>query len=324
MVDEHDEQQFLMPLSVDEFRERLTALEGEAAVDPTIFSDLDRAKLAVLRRSWFRLPTAVRQQLVTAMNELSEEQIAVNFSRALKIALHDQDPQVRAAAIAGLWEDDSEELLTYLLNDAIRDDDLAVRQAAVQALARFSQLDAEEALDPRWHTPLRGALLDLVQGDDPLEIRRRALEAVAVYAGDPTITAAIDKAYQAEDELLGVSALYAMGRNLDERWLPIIITELGSPLPAMRYEATKASGEYGDRRALPQLTELLGDADREVQLAAIGAIGRIGGNSSLTILKRLAGSDDEAIREAAEEAIDEASFVSNPIGIGGRFDPGEN
>ncbi len=71
-----------------------------------------------------------------------------------------------------------------------------------------------------------------------------------------------------------------------------------------------------DRHALG---ERLGDDDREVQLAAIGSLGQIGGSASMTILKRLATSGDEIVREAAEEALDEAAFMSNPLGPGARL-----
>ena len=309
-------------LTQEEFAARLAGLGEGATVDATIFSDLDRAKVAAARRAWPKLPLATRRQLVAAMNELAEANIEYTFGRVLKLALRDEDPVVRTGAITGLWEDEGEDLLAYLLDEAVRDEDLTVREAAVRALARFSQLVAEEEIDARWHTPLRAALLGFVRERGATELRRRALEALAVYTEDPTVTAEIERAYRSDDEPLRMSAVYAMGRNLDERWLDTILAEMDSDSPGMRYEATKASGEFGDRRAIPQLIERLGDDDREVQLAAIGAIGRIGGTASLNILKRLSSSQDDVVREAAEEAIDEASFVSNPIGVGVLFDRG--
>ncbi len=314
-----DDQQPRPELTPEEFDARLAALREGGAIDATIFSDLDRAKATATRRAWPKLSLATRRQLVAAMNELGEEKIEYNFGRVLKVALRDDDATVRRGAIDGLWEDEGEDVLAYLLDEALRDDDLAVRETALRALARFSQLIAEEEIDLRWHTPLRAALLGVVRGRDSLEARRRALEALAAYTEDPMVTAEIERAYQSADAQLQMSAVYAMGRNLDGRWLPTIIAEMDSDSPGMRYEATKASGEFGDRRAVPQLIERLGDDDREVQLAAIGALGRIGGTASLNILKRLSSSQDAVVREAAEEAIDEASFMSNPIGVGARF-----
>jgi HEAT repeat protein len=307
---------------VEAFRLRLQVLNPDTVhlTDATFLSDLDRAKLNVLREAWPGLPLDLRQRLVASMVELAEEHVEYTFSRALKVALHDEDAWVRATAIAGLWEDEGEDFLAYLLDNAVHDADLGVREAATRALASCSQRVVEGSLDQRWYTPLRARLLALVRGDDSLEVRRRALEALAVYTDDAEVTQEITRAYASPDEEIGMSALYAMGRNLDERWLDTIIKEMDNPSPGLRFEATRASGELGDRRAVPPLIERLGDDDREVQLAAIGALGRIGDQASLNILRRLTHAKDDAVREAAEEAVDEASFINNPLSPGGRID----
>ena len=322
MVDRDDALTPRPELTAEEFAQRIADL-GEATVtDVAIFSDLDRAKVTVLRRAWRGLALDTRRQVVTLMNELGEENIEYNFSRALKIALRDDDPAIRTQAIGGLWEDDSEDILAYLIEEGVTDSDRIVREEAARAIGRFAQLLAEEELSPRWFTPLRAKLLELVRGQDSIEVRRRALEALAVYSDDPDVTTEIRRAYESDDEPLRESALYAMGRNLDERWLDTILKEMASDEAGLRYEATRASGEFGDRRAVPQLIELLGDDDREVQLAAVASLGRIGGDASIRILKRLASAKDEIVRDAAEEALDEASFMTNPIGVGNRLDRG--
>lgn len=307
--------------TVEAFREAVLALRDAAGspTDAAIFSDLERAKVAEVRRLWPTLPLALRRRLVAQMAELGEEQIEYNFSRALKVALRDEDAGIRATAIAGLWEDEGEDLLAYLLDEALRDPDQPVREVAVRTLAHFSQLVVEDLISPRWFTPLRARLLDLVRGDESLEIRRRALEALSVFTEDPDVTGEIERAYRSDDETIQMSALYAMGRNLDARWLETVLKEMDSPSAGLRYEATKASGEFSDQRAVPVLIERLGDDDREVQLAAIGALGRIGGNAPMNVLRRLAGSRDDAVREAAEEALEEAVFLSNPLGIDNRL-----
>ena len=307
--------------TVEEFRAAVLALRDAAPTptEATIFSDLERAKVAVVRRVWPTLPLALRSRLVAQMNELGEEQIEYNFSRVLKVALRDENAAIRATAIAGLWEDESEDLLAYLLDEALNDPDRVVREVAVRTLAHFSQLVVEDLISPRWFTPLRAKLLDLVRGDDSSEIRRRALEALSVYADDPAVTGEIERAYRSSDEVIQMSALYAMGRNLDARWLDTVIKEMDSDSPGMRYEATRASGEFTDQRAVPVLIERLGDDDREVQLAAIGSLGRIGGSAPINVLRRLTSSRDDAVREAAEEALEEATFLSNPLGIDARI-----
>ena len=315
--------------ALDAFRQRLSYFveHGEEATakpsDAVMFSDLDRARLAAMRDIWPQLAVETRRRLVAAMAELGEEQIEYNFSRALKATLHDDDAEVRTRAIEGLWEDNGEDFLAYLLDEALADNERAVREAASRALARYSQLAVQDELSGRWRAPLYAALLALVRGNDSIEVRRRALEALAVYPDDPEVLAQIELAYADQDERLRQSALYAMGRSLDSRWLDTIIREMENLSAAMRYEATKASGELADRRAVPRLIERLGDDDREVQLAAIGSLGQIGGASSMNILKRLAVSRDDAVREAAEEALEEAAFLTDPLGFDNRLGGGE-
>ncbi len=306
---------------MDTFREQLAALADPHSGGPsvTILSDLDRAHSKELRRDWPGLPAAARLRLVNEMAELGEEQIEYNFSRALRVALRDEDAQVRARAIEGLWEDDGEDFLAYLLDDAPRDASAEVRVSAVRALSRFSLLAVQEEIGPQWFDRLRDHLVALVQEGESDEVRRRALEALAVYSDDREVEGLIDAAYASSDLAVRISALYAMGRNLSRRWFDTILAEIDSPIAGLRYEAVKASGAFGDRRAVPRLVERLGDDDREVQLAAIGSLGQIGGSASMTILKRLTTSGDDIVREAAEEALDEAAFMSNPLGPGGRL-----
>jgi HEAT repeat protein len=253
------------------------------------------------------------------MAELGEEQIEYNFGRALRVALRDQDAQVRARAIEALWEDDGEDFLAYLLDEAHRDTSADVRASAVRALAHFSQLAVQGELKDGWSERLRGHLVGLAREGESSEVRRRALEALGAYSDDREVEGLIAAAYDSGDNAVRLSAVYAMGRNLADRWFETVLKELDSPVAGLRYEAAKASGAYGDRRAVPRLVERLGDDDREVQVAAIGSLGQIGGPASMTILKRLAVSKDDVVREAAEEALEEAAFMSNPIGPGGRL-----
>jgi HEAT repeat protein len=144
-------------------------------------------------------------------------------------------------------------------------------------------------------------------------VRRRALEAAAVYSHDPRINEAIEEAYWSGEHALKVSALYAMGRSLDRRWLPLLLEELQSEDPAYRYEAATACGELGAEEAVDELISLTSDPDRAVQGAAIAALGRIGGTLATNVLRRLARSTDPVVRDAAEEALAEAVFASDPL-----------
>ena len=82
-----------------------------------------------------------------------------------------------------------------------------------------------------------------------MEIKRRALEAAAPLSL-PQMERAIAQAYKSGVPRLKTSAVFAMGKNCDPRWLPILIKELASADAEIRFEAAGACGELGehDRR----------------------------------------------------------------------------
>src|SRR5215217_4098337 len=77
-------------------------------------SDLSRTNARILAAAWDSLTEGYRVDLVRRFDELSEEKVELNFGRALRIALADRSPVVRQLAVAGLWEDESSELLERL------------------------------------------------------------------------------------------------------------------------------------------------------------------------------------------------------------------
>lgn len=283
------------------------------ASDVAQLSDLSRQSARQLRQLWPTLPVATRRRLVQMMAELAEENLALNFRHVFLIALDDDDQQVRECAIAGLWEEEDTLVLHRLLERLPRESEPSVRAALAQALGRFTELDVLGQLPLEDCRALRAALFSLLESSEPLEVRRRALEAAAVYSHDPRINEAIEEAYWSGEHALKVSALYAMGRSLDRRWLPLLLEELQSEHPAYRYEAATACGELGAEEAVDELISLTSDPDRAVQGAAIAALGRIGGTLATNVLRRLARSTDPVVRDAAEEALAEAVFASDPL-----------
>jgi HEAT repeat protein len=95
-----------------------------------------------------------------------------------------------------------------------------------------------------------------------------------------------------------------------------VIEEMHSDDGEMRYEAAVAAGSIADEEAITDLTALTQDEDAEVQEAAIAALGQIGGGAARDALQSIAEStQDERILEAVSEALTEADFVEDPLGI---------
>ena len=281
--------------------------------DLAALSDLTRAEAAGLDVTWGSLDELQRVAALRALAEGAEERLEFNFGRLLRRALDDPSPVVRQLAVTGLWEDDRSDLLLRLLDLAENDPSQDVQAEAAQNLGRFADRAATGELPSETASMLRQALISLAANPAfPLGVRRRALESVAVFCEDPGVKDLISTAYHGDEQSLRASALYAMGRNLDDRWLPTVLDELASDEAELRYEAARAAGELGDDAAVPALADLTDDPDIEVRDASISALGKIGGRAAVRVLRALADQADGSVLDAIEAALDEAQGADSP------------
>lgn len=278
-----------------------------------LLSNLDAADVACVRRVWVGLPVELRRQLVTRLVELAEADFEVNFNAIFRMGLEDEDAQVRAASVEGLWEDEDVRLVPVLVARLREDEDTDVRAAAATSLGRFILLGELEKIRPEPRNVAYEALLAACQDrQEQLEVRRRALESLA-YVGNETVAELIRQAYAAPEEKMRVSAVFAMGRSGDMRWATWVRRELFSPNPELRYEAARACGELQLTDTVPELEELADDVDPEVQEAALWALGQIGGDRARKILERYCLEGNEAAQAAAEAALDELEFLHGDL-----------
>src|SRR5689334_1550889 len=210
-------------------------------------SGLDREERADFWPAWTAIMARRRAEIARAMVELAEDDIELDFAAAQIWLLDDDDSEVRASAIEGLWENTSPALLHGLLQLMRSDPAPAVRAAATLSLSRFAYLAELEELEQRDVQALRDGLLAVIRDTrQPLEVRRRALESAGYFGSVGEIQRQVELAYASDEQLLRESALVAMGRSMLERWLPSIGRELASPSPALRYEAARAAGEMAE------------------------------------------------------------------------------
>lgn len=278
------------------------------------FSNMEPEDQARFELAWPKIEADRRRRTVTALVELAEDNINLDFSSVFTFLLNDAEPQVRGKAIEGLWEDESREFLARLLELVVKDPDEFVREKAALGLGRFAYLAETGKLRERWVNKLREGLFDRLRSGE-MAVSRRALEALGYFGQDDQVIQAIKEGYNSDDELVKASALKAMGRSINKRWLPEVGKELGSNEPMLRYEAATAAGEMSADELTQPVIRLCEDQDREVQMAAIWALGQIGGQESSRALKALAEADDETLANAANEALTELSFASNPLNV---------
>jgi HEAT repeat protein len=271
-----------------------------------------------LREVWPTIAPQRRARIIGSLASIIEDNIDLDFRRVFLNALEDSDADIRIKAIEGLTEDTSTLLLGRLLTILRNDPDKDVRETAATALGRFTYLAELNKLSKLVEdTTLRDALVQSARNRAENEdVRRRAVESLGYYNGNKEVQELIAEQYKQGDKH-GESAVLAMGRTMDREWSPIIMHELKSTRPAMRYEAAHAAGEMTLTEALPLLVDMTEDADLEVRLSAIWALGQIGGKPAADALALATKDGSPAVRDAAQEAIQEIAFSANPL-IGDR------
>jgi HEAT repeat protein len=266
-------------------------------------SNLNPEELQALEQVWATIKPKRRRQVMHRLVELAEDNFELNFDSIFKNRLKDQDAEVRSEAIEGLWESEDTSLITPLINLLEHDNSEEVQVAAAMALGKFALLAEHKKLRPYYTSKISQALLNSIEDKNrPVEVRRRALEAAASLSL-PQVERDILEAYQSSHSRLRTSAVYAMGKNCNCRWLPMLLKELGSSDAEIRYEAAGACGELGEQEAIPHLIELICDPDVDIQLAAIQALGKIGGSKAKECLEQCMNNPSEAIQQAAEQSL---------------------
>jgi HEAT repeat protein len=278
-------------------------------------TNLHGKALALLADTWPSLPVERRQEIISRLVEMTEADFEVDFSEVFKICLPDDDPQVRAAAIEGLWEVEDVTLIRPLVRALTQDSSQIVREAAAISLSRFARSAELGHLPARLADLVWDALWQAVHNqEEDLDVRRRAIESLA-YFDRPEVTQVIERAYRDEESTMRLSAVFAMGRSADEDWSKYILDELQSYDPEMRFEAARACGELKLAGSVPTLSQMTADKDPEVKLAAVWSLGQIGGPESRRVLEICVKMGDEALQDAAHAALSEMDYLEEAIDL---------
>lgn len=277
------------------------------------FSGIDQTAAEQINRVWPTIPTDRRQAAMKHLVEIAEENFEVDFNSVYRIGLTDPDPEVRAAAIDGIWEDNDTALIAPLIRFLQQDSTESVRAAAATGLGQFVLSGEYEEIPPAKIEPVLDALRSTyLKESESLEVRRRALESLAYHTFDE-LPGFIRTAYEHSNERMRSGAVQAMGRSSDEQWSDIVVRELESTNPEMRFEAAQACGGLEIPAAVKPLIELIEDVDDQVQKAAVWALGQIGGEAARRALTAVLDSDQDYLHEAAEDALAELDFNSGNL-----------
>ena len=272
-------------------------------------SDLTAAELDLLKKYWSQVPLWRRQALMEDLEELSASDLLLSFEAISRHASADEDPRVRMLAIRILSEFELEDLIPEYLRLLEVDTDPKTRAEIATALGRFVYLGEIDEIDEAVAREIEGKLLQVFQHDPDTLVRRRALEALS-FSSRPEVEPLIEQAYESGEKDWMVTALFAMGRSMGERWVPVVLENLSNKIPAIRGEAARAAGELEISEANPYLFEMLEDPDEFVRSAAIWSLSQIGGEGVQDALtSMLDETEDEDEADLLESALDNLAFT---------------
>ncbi len=305
-----------MSLPLEHYLEELRDLDRPLAASKLAnFSDLSPEEAQAFDRGWLDINVKRRRQIVARLADLLEDNIELDFDAVLRLCLADPDSVVRARAAEGLGASDDRHLIEPLTGLLLEDEDQEVRAAAAGVLGKFAMLAELGKLLEGDAARVEEALLTAFNREgEHLDVRCRVLEAISPL-GKPQVEEMIRQAYRSDCLEFQVSAVYAMGRNCNPGWLPVLLKELRSPDAQLRYEAVRACAELEVEEAVPHLVELTRDGDAEVQMSAIEALGAIGSEEAKGVLKECLESESDSVREAAQDALDDMGFWDDPLAL---------
>ncbi len=283
-------------------------LQAEGWVEESNVRELTAAspeEIEAFAAVWTDLGGGERYQLVRAMADLAEEYRSLAYDSFFEMALDDDIGEIRAEAVAGLGEAFDLRLAGKILRMFRNDSDADVRAEAATILGTYLAWAGSQEESLPFRREVEEALLEAIntEGEDLL-VRRRALEAYG-YAEDPFADEVLMEAYDSEDDEMVASAIFAMGRRLDDEWLNIVHRELASEVEEIRLAATYAAGEIGSGSSVPFLLRVIGeDPSDDVRVAAVYSLSEIEAPEAGRILEDLLESEETAISVAAEDALE--------------------
>ncbi len=309
--------------SIEEVISLLQQAEGENERVPAAvyygLSDIDDESMQVFEPVWQTLSADYKRKIATELAEASEVNFDLNFDTLGYIALDDLDPGVRRSGIDLFWINESLSLLSRLIDLAENDESTEVRAAAISDIGRFILLGEYEDIPEQQAVRAQEVAMGLLNdAAEDVDVRRRALEAISNSSLD-FVAEAIQEAYDSDEHLMRVSAVFAMGRSYDQQWTETILREIRSDDPEIRYEATRAAGELEIEEAVTSLGQIAVVDEREIKQVAIWSLGEIGGSQAMRLLTALAEdaeeAEDEDLKEAIEDAIGYAGMVGSDINV---------
>lgn len=266
-------------------------------------SGLTSPEAAELARVWASWQPGRLRSFFDRLAGMAADDPGLDFEVVLIQGLDSRDPDIRRQSVRGLADSTDRRLASRFADMLERDPDHEVRLTIAEAMSNLCDMAAVGQLHPRDVSLLSSALIRVASGNtSSRDLRLRALETVAVLGGEP-VAALIQQAYAAGDTDSVRSALLAMGRTCDPRWISAVLANLDAADTAIRTGAVAALGEIGDETHPHLLAPALDDTELGVQVAAVAALEKLGGPAARKLLAGAVRSPEPTVAEAAAAAL---------------------
>jgi HEAT repeat protein len=271
--------------------------------------------LKFLEQGWKGADVKRRRKILSDLRELTFKNMALDFSRIFQFCLNDPDARVRADAVAGLGEEEDENLAPAFARIIADDSSAEVRAAAAVALGVLAmQGELGKISEPKTDAIYNALLGALDKEGESARVKNAALEAIAPLS-KPRVRGLIEQAYHSENTETRASSIVAMGLNCNRMWLTALTDELHAESDNLRLAAVKALGELSEEDGVLFLVDMVQDENPKIQEEAIRSIGEIGGEEAKDILNALLQDPEQRIRRAAKTAIKVLEFCEDPLSL---------
>jgi 3-methyladenine DNA glycosylase AlkD len=275
------------------------------------FSDLAGDDLESLKAIWEQIPTWRRKALLEDLEQLFGDDYLLSFEAVCRLGLEDSESEIRFLSLRSLFEYDAKDLIPLFLDLVVNDEHEDVRAVAATVLGKYVYEGEIEEISQSKLRLIEDRLLAVVQSEDTMLVRRRALESLG-FSSREEVPPHIETAFNHTEYDWVVSSIFAMGRSCDKRWETHVVKMLDHVLPVVRIEAARAAGEIEIADARERLIELLEDDNDDVRMAAAWSLSQIGGEGAQEALDvMLAETEDTEQAEFIESAIDNLIFNHN-------------
>ena len=312
------EEPLFSPLDDIPFDEVVTALLDEDQIlDPLYLyrlSDISPENLSTLSVTWDSINVDRRRGLIEDLEQLTDTNNLLTFESVFRIAIKDVDDQVRFYATRAIEIFDTDDLIPFFISVLEGERSVDVRAVTASVLGKYIFRGELDKVSLKIKEQIEDTLFQILESDQPSQIKRSALEAIS-YSSRSEIQEYILEAYNSDDEDWIASAIFAMGRSLDQQFSEMVLNQLQHTTPKIRLEAVRASGELVLEEAIPVILDLLDDLP-EIRGAAIWTLSQIGGEDAGPAIHQLL--DDEVSEDEVEliqQALERLDFLEDGVNL---------